>query len=41
MKLKLTKEKIEQLTKGKIEKLIGIYAAKKEKLEVKLKADFA
>lgn len=41
MKLELTKEQVEQLTKVEIEKLKGIYAAKKEKLEMKLKADFA
>ena len=41
MKLELTKEQIEQLTKGEIEKLNAIYATKKEKLEAKLKADFS
>lgn len=41
MKLELTKEQIEQLTKNEIEKLNVIYAARKEKLELKLKADLA
>ena len=40
MKLELTKEQIEQLTKNEIEKLNVIYAARKEKLELKLKAEF-
>jgi 3-dehydroquinate synthetase len=41
MKLELTKEQIEQLTKNEIEKLNAIYASKKEKLELKLKADLS
>lgn len=39
MKLELTKEQIEQLTKVEIDKLKVVYAGKKEKLELKLKAD--
>jgi len=41
MKIELTKEQIDQLTKSEIEKLNVIYAAKKEKLEAKLKSDFS
>ena len=41
MKLELTKEQIDQLTKNEIEKLSAIYASKKEKLELKLKADLS
>jgi hypothetical protein len=41
MKLELTKEQIEQLTKVEIEKLNAIYASRKEKLEAKLKLNFA
>ncbi len=38
MKLELTQEQIDQLTKVEIEKLNVIYAAKKDKLELKFKA---
>ncbi len=41
MKLELTKEQIDQLTKNEIEKLNALYASKKEKLELKLKSDLA
>ncbi len=41
MKLELTKEQVEQLTKVEIEKLNAIYATKKEKLELKFKAGLA
>jgi 3-dehydroquinate synthetase len=41
MKLELTKEQIEQLTKVEIEKLNAIYASKKEKLELKFKSDLS
>jgi hypothetical protein len=41
MKLELTKEQIEQLTKSEIEKLHVVYASKKEKLEAKLKTDLS
>lgn len=41
MKLELTKEQIDLLTKNEIEKLNVIYAAKKEKMELKLKADLS
>jgi len=40
MKLELTNEQIEQLTKNEVEKLYAVYASKKEKLEAKLKSDF-
>lgn len=38
MKLELTQEQVEQLTKVEIEKLNVIYAVKKDKLELKFKA---
>lgn len=38
MKLELTQEQVEQLTKVEIEKLNVSYAAKKDKLELKFKA---
>ncbi|HNU77341.1 MAG: hypothetical protein WBK43_04560 [Prolixibacteraceae bacterium] len=41
MKLELTKEQIEQLTKVEVEKLNATYAIKKEKLELKFKAALA
>lgn len=41
MKLELTKEQVEQLTKVEIDKLKMVYAGKKEKLELKLKSDLA
>jgi hypothetical protein len=41
MKLELTKEQIDQLTKNEIEKLNAIYASKKEKLELKFKSELA
>lgn len=41
MKIELTKEQVEQLTKVEIDKLKVVYAGKKEKLELKLKSDLA
>jgi DNA-binding NarL/FixJ family response regulator len=41
MKLELTKEQIDQLTKVEIEKLNAIYTSKKEKLEAKFKSDLS
>lgn len=41
MKIELTKEQVEQLTKVEIDKLKMVYAGKKEKLELKLKSDLA
>ena len=41
MKIELTKEQVEQLTKVEIDKLKVTYAGKKEKLELKLKSDLA
>lgn len=41
MKLELTKEQVEQLTKVEIDKLKVVYAGKREKLEMKLKSDLA